>query len=312
MLIKKEYLDRPTDPAGYWPDPDAHVLGGRDLLRPEHGTWLGATKQGRIAVLTNYREEDTHEHPITGTISRGAMVNAWLKQPPDSKETTKEFVDRLFGVGDTGSFKGVGGFSLVFGLLRKEEDGINPLAVVSNRTQDANAATWIASSRGQTYGLSNSAYDDPWPKVLLGKSLLDQALKTHVESGQSEDHLVEQLFTILSHNSLPAPEPGQSVESQMKHMRESIFVPALRLHSTAPLPDNPSLKKTIPSDESGVLTPNQNETWRPPVYGTQKQTVILVRKNGRIIYIEKTLFDKSSRAIEETRHFEFDIDGWTM
>ena len=298
MLIKQEYLDRPTDPARFWPEPDEHVLGGRDLLRPEHGTWLGITKQGRIAVLTNYREEDTQAHPATGTRSRGAMVNAWLKQPPKSKETTKEFVDRLFGTGDMKGLKGVGGFSLVCGLLQKQSHGIEPLAVVSNRTPNADSTPWIASSVGETYGLSNSAYDYPWYKVSFGKSLLDRAVKKSVESGQSEEGLLDELFGILDTDTFPTLIPGQTQSSAMEHMCKSIFIPALQADLETPLPEKPS-GTTSTLDRSTL-----------PFYGTQKQTVILVRQDGRVLYIEKSLFDNDSQPIKETRRFEFTLEGW--
>jgi uncharacterized protein with NRDE domain len=44
---------RPTQPAHFWPD-EPCLLAGRDTLRK--GTWLGVTKSGRFALLTNYRE----------------------------------------------------------------------------------------------------------------------------------------------------------------------------------------------------------------------------------------------------------------
>jgi uncharacterized protein with NRDE domain len=47
----QEYLHRPTAEATWWPSPDSQVLGGYDLHRPAHGTWLGVTRQGRIAAL---------------------------------------------------------------------------------------------------------------------------------------------------------------------------------------------------------------------------------------------------------------------
>ena len=52
---RDEFYDRPTTPMAFWDDaPD--VLAGRDLKGS--GTWLGITKNGRIAAITNFREHD--------------------------------------------------------------------------------------------------------------------------------------------------------------------------------------------------------------------------------------------------------------
>lgn len=108
---RDEFLDRPTAPAHWWEPPNSHVLGGRDLQRPEKGTWLGLSKDGRIAVLTNFREEGQE---VASEKSRGAMVNAYLSSPPGDRESDEEFARRL--VEDVG-INDVGGFSLVFGRL---------------------------------------------------------------------------------------------------------------------------------------------------------------------------------------------------
>ncbi|TKA39155.1 hypothetical protein B0A49_13227, partial [Cryomyces minteri] len=103
---RDEYLTRPTAPAAWWDEPHSHVLGGRDLQRDVRGTWLGITKQGRVAVLTNFREEG--QNP-SGVRSRGGIVNAFLTTPPDSQETTEQFAKRLV---EEEGVKDVGGFSL--------------------------------------------------------------------------------------------------------------------------------------------------------------------------------------------------------
>ena len=46
-------VGRPTAPAHFWEEhPD--LLAGKDLLGG--GTWLGVTRTGRVAGLTNFRE----------------------------------------------------------------------------------------------------------------------------------------------------------------------------------------------------------------------------------------------------------------
>ena len=50
---RDEFYRRPTAFAGFWADaPD--ILGGRDL--EAGGTWLGITRAGRFAAVTNVRE----------------------------------------------------------------------------------------------------------------------------------------------------------------------------------------------------------------------------------------------------------------
>ncbi len=50
---RDEFYDRPTLPMAFWEDhPD--ILAGRDLKGG--GTWLGITRSGRFAAITNYRE----------------------------------------------------------------------------------------------------------------------------------------------------------------------------------------------------------------------------------------------------------------
>jgi len=53
---RDEFFERPTQPLHFWPD-QLGVLAGRDTMREElqeRGTWMGVSKEGRVAVLTNF------------------------------------------------------------------------------------------------------------------------------------------------------------------------------------------------------------------------------------------------------------------
>ena len=69
---RDEFYARPATPIRFWPDAP-QVLAGRD--EKEGGTWLGVTRSGRWAALTNYREPNA---PV-GKLSRGHLVAAFLQ-----------------------------------------------------------------------------------------------------------------------------------------------------------------------------------------------------------------------------------------
>ena len=50
---RDEFHARPTQRAHWWPD-HTDVLGGRDLQAG--GTWLAMLRNGRFAMVTNYRD----------------------------------------------------------------------------------------------------------------------------------------------------------------------------------------------------------------------------------------------------------------
>jgi len=50
---RDEYYERPSAPPSFWEEAP-EILAGRDLAAG--GTWLGITRHGRIAAITNYRD----------------------------------------------------------------------------------------------------------------------------------------------------------------------------------------------------------------------------------------------------------------
>lgn len=190
---RDEFLARPTTRAAWWPTPNEHVLGGRDLARPSHGTWLGITKQGRLAVLTNYRE-DTEAGANGAALSRGEITKEFLLSDKPIDEWIQEVLS-------SGIYKDVGGFSLVFTVLRKNHFGA---AVISNRSTLEKGATYVLGVDNevvgyQCEGLSNSLYHEEWPKVKLGKKLLQELAVNDIDD---EDAFIEKAFELLSYTIL--------------------------------------------------------------------------------------------------------------
>ncbi|KAF2144965.1 uncharacterized protein K452DRAFT_305917 [Aplosporella prunicola CBS 121167] len=306
---RDEYLHRPTAPAQWWPSPCEHILGGFDLHRPVHGTWLGMTRQGRIACLTNFREEDPNAI-IQGVNSRGAIVNAWLKAPPEDRESSEDFAARLVGHGTT---KGVGGFSLLYGWLGdavEHETGEKSsmpkgLAIVSNRTPNVQGLPWVANEKGKTHALSNSHYGDAsWPKVVSAERLTAEAAIASAAAGESKEELMERLFAILSIDTMPRQKHGEEWDVYLGQLRNSILIP--------PIGDRGLEGKS--ADEIAAARGSQSVDATSGVYGTQKQTLILVDKEGKTTFIERSLFDEFGQPVEKgsgDRRFDFTIQGWS-
>jgi len=293
---RDEYLSRPTARAHFWDEPNTHVLGGRDLQRPIRGTWLGITRHGRIAILTNYREQGAD---YSGLKSRGGIVNAFLTLPPGSEETTEGFAERLVA----GGVSDVGGFSLVFGTLRQGDVG---LGVLSNRTTVVGGMQWLMQGQGQTVGLSNSFFGDrSWPKVVMGESMLEKAVKESVKAEESKEELIERGLRLLSTDTLPKRNDGESFETYIGQLRHSIFIPRIG-------GDGPERKS---ADEVAAADSETSASSMQGKYATQKQTVVLVDHKGHVTFVERTTFDEHGNEVPESQAketFKFDIEGWDL
>lgn len=276
------------------------MLGGYDLHRDVHGTWLGVTRQGRIAVLTNYREEG--DVIIQGVRSRGAIVNAFLMTDPQSPESTEQFARRLV---EEDGVQGVGGFSLLFGhvkdVVKKENKG---LAIISNRTPDVEGLIWVARDPHETHALSNSYYGDmSWPKVVKGEEAARAAIKESYAKGESKEALLERLFRLLSVDTLPRQRNGEEWEIYLNQLRHSIFIPAI----------GGTELKGVPSDKLAAAANHLVIDATSGAYGTQKQSLILVDRKGMMTFVERTLFNGKGEPVETgkiDRSYEFQIEGW--
>ncbi|KAI9051194.1 hypothetical protein LZ554_005296 [Drepanopeziza brunnea f. sp. 'monogermtubi'] len=331
---RDEFITRPTSRPHWWASQHQHILSSRDLQRAEQGTWLGITRTGNLAVLTNYRETDTSdaEHPVIGTRSRGGMVTAWLTAEVD--ESTDAFVHRLMA-GD--GVKGVGGFSLLCGKLRKrrwggegeeKEKELEPLAIISNRCEDPENVPWIAERRGGVYALSNNSYDDPdvWPKVKMGREKVIQAVDALVESGGGEEELVERLWEVLDADTLPPQKEGETFEDYIFELRKSIFIHSIGSAAPPQLLKPDVIAAADPSIANGQSLAKgdlelKDEERPDPViaapmtgiYGTQRQTIILVDWEGKVTFRERSLWDSEGNPVkrgEGDMKFEFQIEGW--
>ena len=189
---RDEFYARPTRRAEFWPDAAA-LVAGRDLTHG--GTWLGVTRAGRFAAVTNFREAARQNEDAP---SRGRLTVDFLL----GDEGPRAYLERL--ARRAAEFNG-------FNLLAGDAEGL-----------------WYFSNRGGgprelgpgVYGLSNHLLDTPWPKVERGKRALAESL---ARAGPPD---VEELFRVLA-ESEPAPDaslPDTGVGLERERLLSPLFI----------------------------------------------------------------------------------------
>ncbi len=146
---RDEFYLRRTRPAAWWGHA-VSVLAGHD--EEAGGTWLGITRRGRIAALTNVRapsERNPHAP------SRGTLVLSALQSPDSPRAWLESNAARM---------SAYNGFNLLLGdvgpVANGESSNEPRLDYFTNR--DGAPARSLAPG---VYGLSNASLDTPWPKV---------------------------------------------------------------------------------------------------------------------------------------------------
>lgn len=189
---RDEFYERPAMPLAYWHDyPD--ILAGRDLKLM--GTWMGITRDGRFAALTNYRDPARVQKDSP---SRGILVADFLKSGTEPREYLRQI---------GGQATRFNGFNLIVG-------DVNALYYASNRGE------WFRHLAPGIYGLSNHLLDTPWPKVSLGLALFKRLV--------SEEHVSmnAELEGILTNRDLPPGDllPDTGVGPDWERILAPIFV----------------------------------------------------------------------------------------
>jgi uncharacterized protein with NRDE domain len=188
---RDEFHARPAAPARWW---DEGWLGGRDLAGG--GTWLGVTRTGRWALLTNVRDPARFDPRAP---SRGALVTRVLAEPGQ----VAAVVAGIVAAGQRHN-----GFNLLAGEAGNAQWG-------SNRSERASA---LAPG---IHGLSNRLLDTPWPKVVRTKA----AMAAWCAAGEDERDL-EPLFDILRDQS-EAPDadlPATGIPLQRERLLSAPFI----------------------------------------------------------------------------------------
>ncbi len=188
---RDEFYERPSVPAAFWDDaPD--ILAGRDLKRG--GTWLGISRTGWLAAVTNYRDPTSLKQDAP---SRGELVSDYLR----GRENPETYLRRLEPRAPR-----YNGFSLLMG------NG-SELVYFSNRGGAYRLTPGI-------HGMSNHLLDTPWPKVTRGKQALEALLLS------KNDPSPEALLALLASRSRPPDEslPETGVGLEWERVLSPLFI----------------------------------------------------------------------------------------
>jgi uncharacterized protein with NRDE domain len=158
---RDEFHDRPAAPADWWNDA---IVGGKDLRAG--GTWMAAHRDGRFAVVTNYREPLEEGR---GPRSRGELVTSYL----ESDATPESHARAIAAHG-----REYAGYNLLLGSP-------DMLIYLSNRGRGPEAL------EPGIYGLSNHLLDTPWPKLQRTRARFETLLSAGADTAALLDMLAD-------------------------------------------------------------------------------------------------------------------------
>ena len=190
---RDEFYDRPTQKVHYWDkEMDPEILAGKDLKAG--GTWLGVSKNGKWAALTNYRDMENIKKDAP---TRGDLVPQFLK----SKVSGDEYLLELKK--EATKYNG-------FNLLVGDKNNIFHYSNISDK---------ITKIQPGIHGVSNALLNTPWPKLKRAQEMLRNKI-------QNNDLSTTALFNLLydktkaSENQLPTTGLSKELEKEVS----SIFI----------------------------------------------------------------------------------------
>lgn len=165
---RDEFHARPAAPAHFWDDAPA-LLAGRDLQAK--GTWMGVTRAGKFAAVTNYRGATEPSAPH----SRGALVTGFLN---GQKKSSAGYVNDVH---------------------KNQYSGFNLLAA------DGAEFWWLSNRDGASRALSRGVYG--LGNLLLDSPDTEPA-KQRFRAALDPAPAVEALFAVLAAARIVNPAYG--------------------------------------------------------------------------------------------------------
>lgn len=181
---RDEFHERPTRASQFWSEHPLLIAGKDENLG---GTWMGASKEGKFAAVTNFRDL---ESPPTNLRSRGELPLDFLAGQASPENYLQQISDRA---------DQYAGFNLLIG-------DANDLWYFCNRSKsESHSPDSPRKLQPGIYGLSNAHLDIPWPKVALGKGRLERLL---LESDRIEHDQLQELVN----------DPSSAPQAQLERL----------------------------------------------------------------------------------------------
>jgi len=252
------------------------ILSGIDQLAG--GTWFGMNRTGRIGLLTNITEQLTE--PMN--TSRGSLVSSFLLASSSDLDDVGTFLPR--------NAKFAGFNLLLFAPTVQSRMSDNALsfesAFVSNGGAGGNLRSRPLSPEEKLHGAISNGVDgqgaSDWPKVRHGIQEFASILQKLPENDDMQT--AELLFELLRRKS---PE----AVTERRQLRNTIHVEPLRITTTSS------------ASADGY-------------YGTRLSTVLLIRKDGQVFFVERDVWKmvdgkvtEGSSSSDRIYRFQIDIPG---
>ena len=187
---RDEFYARPTAPLHWWQD--APLLAGRDLQAG--GTWLGISRSGRLAALTNHRD---HGKQRADAPSRGELVSAFLQTDTPASDYLTALAGRAAHYNP-------------FNLL--VFDGTHLMGLESRHAR-------VITMQAGIGAVSNADFLTPWPKL----AHLSQSLQALLAQQHPSD---AQLLALLHNPRLAADAdlPATGIPLELERALSAAFV----------------------------------------------------------------------------------------
>lgn len=188
---RDEFHERASAAAQFWDD-EPHILAGKDLVAG--GTWLGCSRHGRFAALTNFAQGDITPFPK----SRGELVHGFLS----GSQSVKKYALSIKG-------DQYAGFNLLL------FDGRHLLHTTNVSQPDQPRSRLLPAG---DYGLSNAELGATWPKCVDGANRLGLLADS--------EHTNDQLIELLNDQEKPADDrlPNRGVPIERERHLASCFI----------------------------------------------------------------------------------------